>query len=351
MCKKIVTISLGLLIYIYSVGQESTIHLQEFIYETAPFKSCHAPTIAETGSGLIAAWFGGTHEKHEDVEIWISKKQMGAWTAPHSIANGIVNSKRYPCWNPVLYSHTDNVLYLFYKVGPSPSEWWGEMKYSEDDGSTWSEAIRLPDGILGPIKNKPVLIQNDVLLCPSSTEHKGWKVQMERYHMDTKKWADPIPVDHGSSYNVIQPTILTNKNGSLQILCRSKEGYIISSLSNNQGKTWDNLNSVGLPNPNSGIDAVTLMNGKQLLVYNHTGTPKGKWGGNRYPLNVAISADGMKWQAGIVLEDQKGEYSYPAVIQSNDGMVHILYTWKRLKIKHVVLNPELLKELDLKNWE
>jgi alpha-L-rhamnosidase len=351
MYKKSLFFIAGLLFFIHSFGQESAINLQEFIYETAPFKSCHAPTIVETKSGLIAAWFGGTHEKHKDVEIWISNKQQGAWTAPLSVANGIVSNKRYPCWNPVLYYHTDKVLYLYYKVGPSPSDWWGVVKYSKDDGMTWSDPINLPDGILGPIKNKAVLIHDNILLCPSSTEHQGWKVQMERYHMDTQKWEDPIPVDHGSSYNVIQPTILTNKDGSLQILCRSKEGYIISSHSNDNGKTWSNLVETSLPNPNSGIDGVTLMNGKQLLVYNHTGTPKGKWGGDRYPLNVAISGNGMKWQASLVLEDQKGEYSYPAVIQSKDGMVHILYTWKRLKIKHVVLNPELLKELDLKNWE
>ena len=87
-----------------------------------------------------------------------------------------------------------------------------------------------------------------------------------------------------------------------------------------------------LPNPNSGIDAVTLRDGRQLLVYNHTN--KG-----RSPLNVALSRDGHDWQPALVLESGKGEFSYPAVIQTGDGLVHIVYTWKRQRIKHVVVDP------------
>jgi len=331
-------------------GQENPVKIEEFIYDEAPFKSCHASTIAETKSGLYAAWFGGTHEKHKDVEIWISKKEDNTWSTPISIANGIVGDKRYPCWNPVLYCSPDNRLYLFYKVGPSPSEWWGMLKYSDNDGNTWSEEIRLPEGILGPIKNKPVFIGGNLLLCPSSTEHDGWKVQMEMYDPAENSWEDPVYVDHSSKFNVIQPTILQTSDGRIMILCRSKEGYIISSSSKDNGNTWSSLEATKLPNPNSGIDAVTIKNGKQILVYNHTGTPKGKWGGKRYPLNVAVSEDGKKWHAGLVLEDTKGEYSYPAVIQSSDGLIHILYTWDRLKIKHVVIDPELMTESDIDNW-
>ncbi len=92
-----------------------------------------------------------------------------------------------------------------------------------------------------------------------------------------------------------------------------------------------------LPNPNAGADAVTLKDGRQLLVYNHSA--KG-----RSPLNVAVSADGVHWQAALVLEDEPGkEFSYPAVIQTKDGRVHITYTWKRERIKHAVVNPRKLQ--------
>src|SRR6185436_11046207 len=79
----------------------------EFIFETAPFPACHASTIAESKSGLIAAWFGGKHEKSPDVGIWISQHSAGKWTPPREVATGVTttpdgSSKRFPCWNPVL---------------------------------------------------------------------------------------------------------------------------------------------------------------------------------------------------------------------------------------------------------
>lgn len=63
----------------------------EFIYDTAPFPSCHASTIEETSNGLIAAWFGGTHERNPDVGIWISRRDNGKWSIPEEVANGVVS--------------------------------------------------------------------------------------------------------------------------------------------------------------------------------------------------------------------------------------------------------------------
>ena len=80
---------------------------------------------------------------------------------------------------------------------------------------------------------------------------------------------------------------------------------------------------------------MTLKDGRQLIVYNHT--PKG-----RSPLNVAVSRDGKAWEAALVLESEPGEYSYPAVIQAADGRIHITYTWKRQRVKHVVVDPAKL---------
>jgi alpha-L-rhamnosidase len=90
-----------------------------------------------------------------------------------------------------------------------------------------------------------------------------------------------------------------------------------------------------LPNPNSGTDAVTLADGRQVLVFNNT--PKG-----RTPLNVAVSDDASAWNVAATLEDAPGEYSYPAVIQTKDKKIHITYTWQRKRIKHVVIEPESL---------
>jgi predicted neuraminidase len=106
---------------------------------------------------------------------------------------------------------------------------------------------------------------------------------------------------------------------------------VLQATSEDQGKSWSALKPTTLLNPNSGIDAVTLQDGRHILVYNNT--KKG-----RSPLNVAISSDGQNWQDIAILENEpNGEFSYPAVIQSTDGKIHITYTWKRKKIKHVVM--------------
>lgn len=140
---------------------------------------------------------------------------------------------------------------------------------------------------------------------------------------------------------MIQPSILTYPDGKLQG-CRSKESFVISSWSEDGGYTWSELTPTELPNPNSGTDAVTLSNGWQLIVYNHVGKKGNQWGGKRSPLNVAVSKDGANWKQVLVLEDEAGEYSYPAVIQGLDGMVHITYTWKREKVKYVKVDPDKL---------
>lgn len=310
----------------------------EFIYETAPFPECHASTLAETKAGLIAAWFGGTYEKHPDVGIWVSHHAAEGWSAPVEVASGVqADGKRHPCWNPVLFQIPDGPLILFYKVGPSPSTWWGMRIESADGGKSWSKPERLPDEIAGPIKNKPILLADGTLLCGSSTEDQGWRVHMESTKDAGQTWKRSDVLCDGKTIQAIQPTILRHSGDKLQILCRARSGgLILSSWSENSGKTWSPLEPINLPNPNSGIDAVTLADGRHLLVYNHT--PRG-----RSPLNVAISKDGKSWEAAAVLESEPGEYSYPAVIQTADGKVHITYTWKRKKIRHVVIDPVKLE--------
>src|SRR4051794_23156559 len=76
----------------------------EFVFETATFPQCHASTIVDVDGTLVAAWFGGTHEKHPDVGIWVSRRENGKWTAPVEVATGVQpDGTRQPCWNPVLF--------------------------------------------------------------------------------------------------------------------------------------------------------------------------------------------------------------------------------------------------------
>jgi predicted neuraminidase len=331
----------------------------EFIYQTAPFPECHASTICETKTGLITAWFGGTTEKHPDVGIWLARHDGKAWSAPVEVANGVQNeSTRHPCWNPVLFQMPssplspggrgaggEGELLLFYKVGPSPSTWWGMLIRSVDGGRTWSKPERLPEGIAGPIKNKPVLLDDGRLLCGSSTEDDGWRVHMEWTADAGKSWERTEVLNDGKTVGAIQPTILRHGE-KLQILCRNRKSTnILQSWSDDGSKTWSDLAAIELPHPGSGIDGVTLKGGRHLLVYNHTNR-------GRSPLNVAASDDGKTWQAALVLESEPGEYSYPAIIQTRDGLVHITYTWKRQRIRHVTVDPAklVLKPITAGKW-
>lgn len=333
---------------------------EEFIYETAPFPSCHASTIVQASDGgILAAWFGGTDEKHDDVGIWTSHKSENGWSVPVEVANGVQFhwstperlldkkdelTQRYPTWNPVLFQPKNGPLLLFYKCGPSPQTWWGMRMESVDSGKTWSTPTRLPQGIFGPIKNKPVELADGTILCPTSNETPDtdqWTVHMEWTKDFGKTWTRTKALNDPKQFGAIQPSILQLGGGRLLALGRSRQGNVFQLESIDLGKSWGSMSLTNLPNPNSGTDAVTLGNGKHLLVYNHVTKESSVWNGKRSPLNVAISDDGQRWNSVLELENEpQNEFSYPAVIQSADGLIHITYTWKRQKIKHVVLKLE-----------
>ncbi len=312
-----------------------------FIYEEAPFPSCHASTIVETTDGLVAAWFGGTAERDPDVGIWVSRYEGNQWTVPVEVANGSgFRASQLPTWNPVLFQPRTGPLMLFYKVGPSPSTWWGMLKTSADQGRTWSKSRALPEGFLGPIKNKPVQLTTGDILCPTSSEAQGWRVHFERTLDQGQNWTKTDALNDGVSIGAIQPSVLFLGENKLLALGRTRQKRIFKITSDDAGRTWGEMTLTDLPNPNAGTDAVTLKDGRHVLVYNHTSR-------GRSPLNVAVSRDGITWQAALELENEpRAEFSYPAVIQTEDGLIHITYTWKRQKIKHAVLD---LEKLTLRN--
>jgi len=330
-------LSIFIMLSAYSFAQVSSDSLQctilksEFIYEAAPFPSCHASTLVETEEGLLVAWFGGTHEKHPDVCIYGSALINGKWSNPLQLADGIINaSRRHPCWNPVLFRRENGDVILYYKVGRSPSQWWGMFKISDDNGTSWSSAQRIPGKLLGPIKNKPQLLNDGSILYPTSFETNAkWRVYVETSAQDLTQW-NKTEIDN-NGFNAIQPTILTYKDGSIQLLCRSQEKKITETWSHDQGKTWTLMQATELPNNNAGIDGLTLRSGIQLLVCNPIVEGRNK-------LALLASADGKKWRSLVILEDKyEGEFSYPAIIQDRNGTIHITYTYNREKIRHVSL--------------
>lgn len=311
-----------------------SIILREDIFQKSFFASCHASSIVETRDGFVAVWFGGTAEGRPDVGIWLSRHNGSAWSPPVEVAAGLgADGQRQPCWNPVLFLTGRGRLLMFYKVGPDPAHWWGMLAASEDHGRTWAAPRRLPDGILGPAKNHPVEFPDGTILCGSSTEDNGWRAHFEWTRDGGRTWNATDPVNDGRGVGLIQPALLRTGGRGVAALLRSDAGRIYLVRSRDGGKTWSNPEALAVPNPNSGLDAVALRDRRYVLVGNATARGRGI-------LSVLMATDVRNWTRVLDLEDEAdAEFSYPAVIQSRDGRVHVTYTWKRLRIRHVVLDP------------
>ncbi len=324
---------------------DSFILAREFIYVEAQFPSAHASTIVETPSRtLLAAWFGGTQEGNDDVEIWLSRKPHGrSWSEPVRL----IDTPDMPTWNPVLFQDSGRT-WLFFKVGPSPREWVGAYRTSNNDGQSWQPVVYLPAGLTGPIRAKPIRLADGTWLAGTSVEagyrgdtppdapYRSWAVWVERSADRGATWTKHGPiVVPGEPYGVIQPTLWETSNGEIRMLMRSTEriGHIVTASSRDDGRTWTHVQPTSLPNPNAGIDVVKLKDGRLILIYNHL--PSG-----RSAIHLAVSQDdGASWSTPVVLEEGQTELSYPAVIQSSDGLLHVTYTWQRTHIRHLVIDP------------
>jgi predicted neuraminidase len=330
----------------------------ELIFQpgSVPFASSHASTIVELQGGTsMAAWFGGTGEGNPDVAIWGSFTASGqlAWAAPVELAR----EAAVPCWNPVLFHTKDGRLWLYYKFGPSPSTWTAARKYSDDEGKTWSPAEHLPAGLIGPVRAKPLVLPDGTIVSGSSTEaYHSWAAWIERSTDNGKTWtrtgpvvppADVIkpsvgdeaggnpahqagPQQSNETTGIIQPSVVSLGGTHLRFYARSTASIsrITVADSFDNGVTWTGARPIALPNPNSGIDAVALKDGRVVLVFNNTTT-------GRTPLNLAVSEDGEHFRIFDTLEEAPGEYSYPAMIQGSNGDLYITYTWNRKSIRFV----------------
>jgi predicted neuraminidase len=323
---------------------------KEFVFkDDRDFDTCHASALVRLANGdILAAWFGGSGEGNADVAIWMARRTTTGWQRPFVVADRWGS----PLWNPSLFRRSDGRILLFYKDAPTISQWKTMLKYSDDDGKTFSEARQLVNEIpldRGPVKNKCILLSNGSIAAPGSSEPEGveiWDSFVDISSDGGETWERGafIPVRRADSRardfapdlrrcygkGLIQPALWESLPGHIHALMRSTSASIFRSDSVDGGKTWSCAYNTGLPNNNSGIDLVKLDTGELLLVSN----PVGKDWGPRTPLTLSCSDDnGTTWQEIFVFENENGEYSYPAVIaQGNE--VFLTYTWRRERIAY-----------------
>jgi predicted neuraminidase len=330
----------------------------EYIFapESATFVQSHASTVVELKNGeLLAAWFGGTKEGAGDVAIRTARRSESGWTAPVEVAR----EKGVATWNPVLFHTRDGKLWLYYKAGESPASWSGARMFSVDEGVTWSSPERLPAGLLGPIRAKPLVMADGTIVAGSSVEgYKTWACWIERSSDGGETWKKIGPIvlteaqdkaetpvvdplfstpdsrkkegEHRFFEGIIQPTVVSLGGKHLRLYARSRSvaEKIVVADSNDGGLTWSKTKFIPVPNNNSGLDVVVLKDGRIVLLCNDV--PSG-----RTPLTLLVSNDGEHFKPFATLEDGLGEFSYPALIQRNDGDLEMTYSWKRETIKHV----------------
>lgn len=306
-----------------------------------PTASCHASTVLALGGGeVLAAWFGGSAEGENDVAIYTASGRGGVFTPGARVCY----DENAAHWNPVLHRNRDGTVTLFYKVGINVPNWYTVYTTSADNGRIWSESRLLVPGDKGgrgPVRNKIYTAEDGALLAPASTETKEyWRPFIDRSQDGGLTWTKiPIPVDFGAekktggAAGLIQPAIIRTGD-KLSALMRSTWGFIYRSDSADGGLSWGTAYRTALPNNNSGIDALTLPDGRIVLAYNPVSA---NWGG-RTPLTLAVSADGGETFKKICdLETEPGEYSYPSM-SADSGTLYITYTWNRQKISYTEIS-------------
>jgi predicted neuraminidase/pectate lyase len=337
-------------------SSKKAIILEEYIFLKSPTRDCHSSSLLELANGdLLCTWFGGTREGAPDVNVWLAHKPRGGqWQAPVSVADGDGKT----VFNPVLVLLKGGNIQIYYC---SPNIDTGQVITSSDNGHTWSQPKQLPKGFVGPIVNKPVYMNDGTIIAGSSLQgDPGKRIHVERSADNGQTWTKTGPISDptNTKYEIIQPTILVHSQKRLQILARTnkkdKDAKLAQTWSEDGGLTWSPVTDATLPNNNSAIDAVTLDDGRHLMVYNHS-TREDPIGGRkgRGILTVAVTQDGINWEAAAVLEYRTGsvQYSYPSVIQTWDGLVHVSYSWHRKRIKHVVIDPKKLETYPIVNGQ
>lgn len=311
----------------------------ELIFEKIPDAPAHhCSTIAEAANGdLLVVWYGGSYESADDQALFLSRRRRGtrAWSPPEVL----IRNSAQPPGNAVVFRAGSNRIGIVWcrmeasrplRRGGGWSQTRLLMRTSEDNGATWSQDELFLGGLLEGLRNVPITRTSGELLLPLGHSFAATRDQ-------GRTWEHLGAVTGGS-----QPTVVERADGSLLTLLR--EGpRIWQTESRDGGRQWSQATATALKNPDAGIAMTRLRNGNLVLVFNDSET-------DRTPLSMARSLDeGRTWEPPLALESNPGEYSYPCVIQTSDGKIHVTYTFRRYTIKHVELDENWLAHLQRPN--
>lgn len=315
--------------------------------------SVHGSSVCALPSGeLVAIWYGGEREGASDVAIYVARRSpgpLGAWGPaeklldPHDAETDTGRNVR-KLGNAVLFPDPEGRLWLVY-VSVSVGGWSGSLlnvKRSDDGGRTWMPSQRLT---LSPFLNFSTLVRTKPFFTSD-----GW-IGLPVYHEFVAKYAQILWLEPGQTEpagrfhlrrvpvgaNLLQPAVvpLDERHAVMLLRDSSADRTLHVAHSTDAGWSWTKPTPTVLPNPDSGIDAIRLHDGRVVLAYNDGRE-------DRRCLRLAISGDdGETWVPGTILEEAiEGEFSYPSLVQDAQGFVHVTYTWQRRRIKHVQLPVE-----------
>lgn len=309
------------------------------------FPQCHASCLLPLKDGrILCAYFAGSHEKADDVGIWLSEYDSRTWLPPRLI----VKLAPEPHWNPVLFTVKDGIRIVFKTCREIPS-WRSWTMLSPDGGRTWSQPLPYVDNPAGgPVRSKPIRLSTGELLAPNSDEDGAWLPRVDISRNEGKsfeRWAQ-IPVnlvypdqpDYLAGRGAIQPALWESEPGQIHALLRTSAGRVFRSDSTDGGRTWRRAYPLELPNNNSGIDVVCAPDGRLFLALNPTSGDFVQ----RTPLCIYESTDnGDSFHPFAVVNNarineftgQSAEFSYPSLALDGDTL-HLSYTYNRKSIAY-----------------
>jgi predicted neuraminidase len=325
---------------------------EELIDPDSPHPMAHVASIAELPNGrLAAAWYAGSREGAGDVAIFFSTRSPAdsRWSPPRAIVtreSAARDLNRYikKVGNSVVFADSAGKLWLIF-VTVSIGGWSGSslnLTTSADDGVTWTPSQRLT---LGPFFNLSELVKN----APVALAGGGWAVPI--YHelagtfpevlwlRETAGEVQATKSRMSAGWYGYQPALEPlDARRALAVLRDDGAAKTMSvTWTDDAGLTWSRPQPVDLPNPDAGLDALRLRDGRLLVAFNDSVS-------GRENLRLALSADdGRTWRRVATLADTAGaDFSYPFLMQSRNGDVHLVYTWRRTSVKHAVFNTSWL---------